>query len=133
MAISFDKALGIHEQAVGLRIQRAEILANNIANSDTPNYKARDLDFESILQGVQGDHKPLSMARTDAGHNSGLVNPDFAAEMMYRIPDQPSVDGNTVNLQEEMARYTENAVDYQASFQFLNKKFKGLTSAIKGE
>ncbi|WP_428035644.1 flagellar basal body rod protein FlgB [Amphritea sp.] len=134
MAISFDNALGIHEKAVGLRIQRAEILANNIANSDTPNYKARDIDFKSILQGVQQDgQQPLPMARTREGHNSGLINPEFAAELMYRTPSQPSVDGNTVDVQEEMARYTKNAVDYQASFQFLNKKFKGLSNAIRGE
>ncbi|SER08217.1 flagellar basal-body rod protein FlgB [Amphritea atlantica] len=133
MAISFDKALGIHEQAVGLRIQRAEILANNIANADTPNYKARDIDFKSILQGVQEGQQPLQMARTHAGHNQGLIDSDFAAELMYRIPSQPSIDGNTVDVQEEMARYSKNAVDYQASFQFLNKKFKGLSNAIRGE
>ena len=73
------------------------------------------------------------MTRTSEGHSSGLVSADFAAEMMYRIPNQPSIDGNTVDVQEEMARYTENAVDYQASFQFLNKKFKGLSNAIRGE
>ncbi len=133
MAISFDNALGIHEQAVNVRIQRAEILANNIANSDTPNYKARDIDFKSILQGVQDGQKPLKMMQTDAGHNSGLISSDFVAELMYRNPTQPSVDGNTVDVQAEMARYTKNAVDYQASFEFLNKKFKGLTNAIKGE
>lgn len=132
MAISFDKALGIHEQAVNVRIQRAELLANNIANSDTPNYQARDLDFKSILQGVQSEQS-LPMTVTNAGHASGVVDPDFAAELMYRMPNQPSVDGNTVNLQEEMARYTENAVAYEASFSFLDKKFKGLMGAIKGE
>jgi len=132
MAISFESALGIHEQAVNVRIQRAELLANNIANSDTPNYKARDLDFKSILQGVQSEQS-LKMAVTDDSHQSSIVNPDFAAEMMYRNPHQPNVDGNTVNMQEEMARYTENAVAYQASFSFLDSKFKGLKSAIKGE
>ncbi|MEH6578107.1 MAG: flagellar basal body rod protein FlgB [Amphritea sp.] len=132
MAISFDNALGIHEQAVNVRVRRAELLANNIANSDTPNYKARDLDFQSILQGAQSG-KSLPMTVTHQEHNSSIVNPDFAAELMYRIPNQPSVDGNTVNLQEEMARYTENAIDYQASFTFLDKKFKGLMGAIKGE
>ncbi|RTE66876.1 flagellar basal body rod protein FlgB [Amphritea opalescens] len=133
MAISFDNALGIHEKAVGVRIQRAEILANNIANSDTPNYKARDIDFESVLQGVQGGQQPLQMSRTSDEHSTGLISADYASELMYRIPSQPSVDGNTVDVQAEMARYTENAIDYQASFQFLNNKFKGLTSAIKGE
>ncbi|MCV6612697.1 MAG: flagellar basal body rod protein FlgB [Amphritea sp.] len=132
MAISFDRALGIHDDAVTVRVKRAEILANNIANSDTPNYKARDLDFQSMLDGAMGNQQ-LQMAQTQSGHNSSVIDPDFASELMYRIPNQASVDGNTVDLQEEMARYTENAVDYQASFHFLNKKFKGLTNAIKGE
>lgn len=132
MAISFDRALGIHDDAVAVRVKRAEILANNIANSDTPNYKARDIDFQSMLAGEM-DTQQLQMAQTQSGHNSSVISPDFASELMYRIPNQASVDGNTVDLQEEMARYTENAVDYQASFHFLNKKFKGLTNAIKGE
>lgn len=132
MAISFDRALGIHDDAVAVRVKRAEILANNIANSDTPNYKARDIDFRSMLEGAMGTPQ-LEMARTQSGHNSSVISPDFASELMYRIPNQASVDGNTVDLQEEMGRYTENAVDYQASFQFLSKKFMGLKNAIKGE
>ncbi len=133
MAISFDKALGIHDDALALRSKRAEVLANNIANADTPNYQARDLDFKSILAGVQADQAPLKLETTHQMHNTSVVDPDFAAELMYRVPMQPSVDGNTVDVQEEMARYTENALSYQASFDFLNRKFKGLTSAIKGE
>lgn len=145
MAISFDKALGIHDDAVALRSKRAEVIANNIANADTPNFQARDIDFKSVLQGVQGSgvqgvaqnqaalQAPLKMANTHAGHNESVIHPDFAAELMFRTPMQPAVDGNTVDVQEEMARYTENALGYQASFDFLNRKFKGLTSAIKGD
>lgn len=133
MAISFDAALGIHEQAVFVRTKRAEILANNIANADTPNYKARDMDFKAILQGRDDVAGQLELAKTNQGHSDGLVNPDFAAELMYRIPTQPSIDGNTVDAQAEMARYTENALSYQASFSFLDKKFKGLKGAISGE
>ncbi|WP_458576142.1 flagellar basal body rod protein FlgB [Aliamphritea spongicola] len=111
------------------------MLANNIANADTPNFKARDMDFRAILQGKESQMQAgqLELAQTKSGHSEGLVNPDFAAEMMYRIPSQPSIDGNTVDVQTEMARYTENALDYQASFQFLDRKFKGLKGAIKGE
>ena len=140
MAISFDKALGIHDDAVALRSKRAEVIANNIANADTPNFQARDIDFKSVLQGVQGSKQnqaalnaPLKMVNTHAAHNATVIHPDFAAELMFRTPMQPAVDGNTVDVQEEMARYTENALAYQASFDFLNRKFKGLTSAIKGE
>ncbi|MBY4675918.1 flagellar basal body rod protein FlgB [Marinobacterium arenosum] len=133
MAITFDKALGIHDDAMLLRARRAEVLSNNIANADTPNYKARDLDFKAVLEGQMQLEKPLEMSRTDNAHQYGIADPDYAAELMFRIPHQASVDGNTVEVQEEMARYTKNAMDYQASFNFLDRKFKGLSSAIKGE
>ncbi|TVQ72204.1 MAG: flagellar basal body rod protein FlgB [Oceanospirillales bacterium] len=134
MAFSFDSALAPHADALVLRARRAEILANNIANADTPNFKARDIDFASVLEGVQGGQQsPLKLATTQARHQSQIADPDFAADLMYRIPHQPAVDGNTVEVQEEMARYTDNALRFQASFEFLNSKFSGLTKAIKGE
>jgi|SRR5690554_1094646 len=132
MAINFNSALGIHQDALVLRARRAEVLANNIANADTPNYKARDLDFRAVLEGETAGSS-LSLQRTNRGHQSEFLSPDAAADLLYRIPQQPSVDGNTVETQEEMARYTDNALRYQASFQFLNSKFQGLTRAIKGE
>ena len=134
MAISFDKALGIHDDAMLLRSRRAEVIANNIANADTPNFKARDVEFsQALAQASDTAQKPLKMAATRVDHQSGLLSPDLAADMMFRLPTQPSVDGNTVEVQQEMARYTENALDYQTSFQFLNKKITGLKAAIKGE
>ena len=133
MSISFDSALGIHESATLLRARRAEVLANNIANADTPGFKAHDLDFASMLKGEQAVASGLAMQTPQAGHQQLLADPSMAADMMFRIPNQPSVDGNTVEVQEEMARYSENAIDYQASFDFLNRKFKGLTKAIRGE
>lgn len=134
MAISFDSALGIHQQALLVRTQRAEILANNIVNADTPNYKARDIDFRGILSGEMSQGaSQLELSATQASHQSGLIDPDFAAEMMFRTPLQPSLDGNTVDVQQEQAEYAKNALAYQASYTFLNKKFTGLMSAIKGE
>jgi len=134
MAISFDKALGLHDDAMLLRARRAEVLSNNIANADTPNFKARDLDFKAVLEGqLEMTQKPLELARTDASHAFGVAEPQYSSELMYRIPHQAAVDGNTVEVQEEMARYTKNAMDYQASFGFLDRKFKGLNTAIKGE
>lgn len=132
MAISFDNALGIHDDAMLLRSRRAEVIANNIANADTPNYQARDINFKDILAGVSSD-PVLPVQQTDSGHVSGFLNPDMAADLMYRIPSQASVDGNTVEVQEEMASYTENALAFQTSFTFLDKKFKGLMTAIKGD
>ncbi len=132
MAISFDSALGIHDDALLLRARRAEVLANNIANADTPGFKARDIDFESVLRGEQ-DTMSLSLETTSSGHSNELIEPDYAADLMFRNPHQPSVDGNTVEVQEEMARYTDNAIRFQSSFTFLNSKFTGLMTAVKGE
>ena len=137
MSISFESALGIHDDALLLRGRRAEVIANNIANADTPNYKARDMNFSEVLQRQAGGSttgmSDVKIQRTASGHMSGFVEPDLAADLMFRNPTQPSIDGNTVEVQEEMARYTDNALRYQASFRFLNDKFSGLIGAIKGE
>lgn len=130
MAISFDRALGIHEQALLFRSRRAEVLGNNLANADTPNFKARDLDFAAALQSA--GNQSLIPARTHSNHMSVQGNVSEAA-LRYRTPTQPSVDGNTVETQLEYARYAKNALDFQASFQFLNSKFTGLKNAIRGE
>lgn len=132
MAISFDAALGIHDDALVLRAQRAEVLANNIANADTPNYKARDMDFRAVLAG-ETDSYNLNVETTENGHESEFIDPDMASDLMYRIPMQPSVDNNTVEVQQEMTRYTDNALRFQSSFQFLNRKFTGLSRALTGE
>lgn len=134
MSLSFDRALGIHEQALAFRGERASVLANNIANADTPNFKARDLDFASVLEAQQsGEQRSVQMARTHARHLQVENLIDQAAGLRYRTPSQPSIDGNTVEVQAEQARYTENAVDFQASFTFLNSKFKGLMTALRGD
>jgi flagellar basal-body rod protein FlgB len=135
MSISFDKALGIHEQALGFRAQRAEVLANNIANADTPNYKARDLDFSKVLaaQNEKTQNGTFALNMTNSRHieAQGLGNGDES--LLYRTPMQPSIDQNTVDAQLEQSNYAENAVGFQASFTLLNSKFKGLVSALRGE
>jgi flagellar basal-body rod protein FlgB len=135
MSISFDKALGISEQALKFRAQRAEVLANNIANADTPNYKARDLDFAAVLeqQSSKTSNGSFDLQRTDARHidASGVSVAD--PSLMYRISTQPSLDQNTVDSQIEQSNYAQNSVDFQASFTLLNSKFKGLISALRGE
>lgn len=133
MAISFDAALGVHESAFKLRAQRAEVLADNMANVDTPNYKAKDIDFKEALARQSGQGGDFAMASTNARHlnagESDMGNPD----LRYRVPNQPSIDGNTVEEQIEHAEFMKNSLDFQASFTFLNSKFKGLTSALRGE
>ncbi|WP_339514146.1 flagellar basal body rod protein FlgB [Pseudomonas sp. RL_15y_Pfl2_60] len=135
MSISFASALGIHQQALGFRAQRAEVLANNMANADTPNYKARDLDFASVLaeQNAKAQGGTFSLNRTNAHHISAEGMATAEAELKYRIPMSPSLDQNTVDTQLEQSNYAQNAVDFQASFTFLNSKFKGLISALRGD
>ncbi|QTS84889.1 flagellar basal body rod protein FlgB [Ectopseudomonas khazarica] len=135
MSINFGKALGIHEQALAFRAQRAEVLSNNIANADTPNYKARDLDFASVLaeQNAKQQRGNVSLARTDGRHIAADGVATGEAEPPYRTPFHASLDQNTVDLQIEQSNYAENSVQFQASFTFLNSKFKGLTAALRGE
>ena len=134
MSISFDAALGIHEKALHFRGQRAEVLANNIANADTPNYKARDLDFASVLAAQSAKTQGQGgLARTDSRHIAAESLPMGDATLGYRTPFSPSIDQNSVDLQQEQSSYAKNAIDFQASFTFLNNKFKGLTSALRGD
>lgn len=132
MAINFEAALGIHDKALAVRSQRAEVLANNIANADTPGYQARDVDFRELLAQAKGQ-QGVEMKRTNARHFSTAGAMEQGASLQYRTPMQPSIDGNTVDLQIEQAEYTENAIAFQSSFTFLNRKFTGLMKAIKGE
>lgn len=133
MAINFDSALGVHEQAFKLRAQRAAVLANNLANADTPNYKARDIDFRSVMQQEASKNQSFALRVTSDNHIAAQGFGGGDSDLMYRTPNQPSVDGNTVEEQVEHAEYMKNALAFQASYTFLNSKFKGLTSAIRGE
>jgi len=138
MAISFENALGIHQKALEVRVQRAEVLANNLANADTPGFKARDIDFKAILGGVQSGQQAggqLAMSTTNGKHlpQGGSNGVAGSSELLYRVPSQPSIDGNTVDTQQELAEFTKNTMQYQASFQLLSGKFKSLNNAIRGE
>ncbi len=129
MAINFDRALGIHPQALVLREKRGEILAANLANADTPDYKARDLDFKSVLQ--QSMPPGSGLQRTQERHLPASNNV-LGADLLYRNPTQASLDGNTVEEHIEQAKYAQNAVQYQASLHFVNEDFSGLMTAIRG-
>ncbi|PPC78470.1 flagellar basal body rod protein FlgB [Pokkaliibacter plantistimulans] len=132
MAIGFDQALGIHADALLYRAKRAEVLANNLANADTPNFKARDLDFSAFLDRANEAASSVTLRQTNAMHFAGEAGAMTDDQLLYRVPVQPAVDGNTVDPEVEKSNFMENAMDYQASFMFLNKKFVGLSNAIKG-
>lgn len=124
-----DNALGIHEQALNLRGQRLEVLAQNIANADTPNYKARDVDFKAVLNAARAD---TAMAGTQARHfeNGDAMSPDG---MRYRIPFNTAFDGNTVEMSVEQAQYGQAAGEYQATLNFLENRVSGIRKALRGD
>lgn len=132
MPISFESALGIHETALRLRGQRAGVLANNLANVDTPNFKARDLDFKTILNQADTENR-LATQTTNEHHIKTDTTADEPNELLYRTPQQPSIDGNTVEDQIEHAEYMKNALAFQTSFEFVSDEFKGLKSALRGD
>ncbi|MBL4610217.1 flagellar basal body rod protein FlgB [Halopseudomonas sp.] len=134
MTINFDNALGIHEKALAFRGQRAAVLANNIANAETPNYKARDLEFSAVLAAQQsGSQKGFAASTTHSRHISAESLVDQAAGLRFRTPLQPALDGNTVDADVEQSEFAKNAIELQASFTFLNSRFKGLMTALRGE
>jgi flagellar basal-body rod protein FlgB len=136
MANSLDQYLGVHAAALDVRARRTELIANNLANSDTPGYKARDIDFRQAMARAAGD-TPTSgvhLSTTQAGHIGGATSTDAAtgADLKFRTPLAPALDGNTVDTQLEQSAFAENAVRYQATLTFLNNKFRGLMTAIMG-
>ncbi len=132
MRFDLDKAMGIHEQALYVRARRSSTISSNLANADTPNYKARDIDFRQVLGNIAGNEPAARMKTTHVRHMNPGGGSAENAELLYRHPYQPSIDGNTVDAQVEKAKFAENAVQYQASLGFLTGKMKGLKKAIKG-
>jgi flagellar basal-body rod protein FlgB len=128
----FDNIFGIHEQALLLHGQRIGILAANLANADTPNYKARDIDFAAVL-GSTDAQMPLTVSVTHAAHIAPLDAELPSGELKYRNPYQASLDGNTVEMPVEQAAFSENNVRYQASLQFINSQIADLRYAIAGQ
>jgi flagellar basal-body rod protein FlgB len=135
MALNINAQFDLHSRVLGLANQRLELLADNVANADTPNYKARDIDFRAAMAdasqpGALGGDLP--MAATRPGHiQAGGPGPN-TTNPMYRVPDQPSLDGNTVDSQKENAAIAETSVRYQATLTFLSSRIRGLRDAITG-
>ena len=118
---------------MGLRANRQQILAGNIANADTPNYKARDFDFSTALKEAVAGRSGGSLAldTTAPGHLSGSIEAS-SARLMYRTPSQSSADGNTVDMDVERAQFSENAVQYEAGLTFITNQIKMLMAAAQG-
>ncbi|MEO8628628.1 MAG: flagellar basal body rod protein FlgB [Betaproteobacteria bacterium] len=137
MLNGLDQYLAKGTAALDLRVQRSEALASNIANADTPNYKARDFDFAATLRskinGGKVANAPLALMRTSAQHFASTSGSVGGANLQYRNPAQSSIDGNTVELDAELTRFTDNAVHYQVDLTFVSGQISGLQRAITGQ
>lgn len=129
-----DNALGISPQVLALRSQRMNLLSANIANAETPNYKAQDIDFRAALAQANSAQDATRLRATQANHISGFEDQmGVDADIKYRQPSTLSANGNTVESHREHAEFMDNALKYQASLNLLDSRIKGLRAAIKGE
>ena len=129
MVDSIKQQLNVLSNALNVRNRKQEILASNIANAATPNYKARDVEFEVELARLLNEG-PL---KTSDSKHIVLASKNLPGKVQYRQSVNPSVDGNTVELAVEQMEFAENAVRYQTTLDFINSKVRGLMSAIRGE
>jgi flagellar basal-body rod protein FlgB len=124
------KEFSFQQRALDLRAYRAEVLSSNIANADTPNYKAVDFDFSKALQaGIDGQQK-LQLARSDTRHLNAVGSGGQGIDLQYRHAVQPSLDGNTVDMDVERGNFADNALKYESTLTFLNKQIGTLNTAI---
>ena len=125
----FDNTFAQAQTMLSLRGQRMEVLSRNIANADTPNFKAQDLSFRDVLKNLG------STTSIKATHQNHISNNAFkgSAEMVYTVPFNSSVDGNTVELSVEQAKYGKAAAQYQATLRFLEGEISGIRKALRGE
>jgi flagellar basal-body rod protein FlgB len=122
-----DQALGTQSAALAMRVKRQQLIAANIANADTPGYKAVDIDFRRAMKSAVEQTQVATNAAAPASKSA------FAGiSTQYRVPAQTAADANTVDMDVERARFAENAVRYEAALKFLNGQIKTLLSAIQG-
>lgn len=138
-----DAHLRLHSESLKHSAKRSEVLARNLANAETPNYKAVDFDFQHALAAATGVDRSASgaalhLATTRSGHAGGAASAadspvDASLALTEREVRMPSLDGNTVDVQMEQAAFAQNAVRYQASLNFVNSQLRGLMTAITGQ
>ncbi|ALQ51768.1 flagellar basal body rod protein FlgB [Nitrosomonas ureae] len=134
MINKLDKELNYHHTALSLRVARQELLSSNVANADTPNFKAKDIDFASMLHEKLSSTpslKKVSLNTTSLMHINSSVPGLFGDNILYRVPLQPSADGNTVDMDMERTRFADNAIKYDASITFLSNELKNISSALQ--
>ena len=125
-----DDYLHFNEAALNLRSQRQQLLASNIANADTPGFKARDIDFTSALAGAMSGASPTAAAQAGNSHPVATLN--MPAAPLYRTPVQGAVDGNTVDMDVERNQFADNSIRYEAGITMLNAQIRNMMAAIQG-
>jgi flagellar basal-body rod protein FlgB len=126
--------LSFFQTALNLRQQRQQVLAANIANADTPNYKARDFDFGSTLQAAMTDRMRLpdtKLTLTSPRHIPGQATSPDRADLLYRQPLQPSLDGNTVDMDVERVQFADNTLRYQTDLTVVSQRIKTMLAALQ--
>lgn len=130
-----NASMSFYQTALDLRARRHEVLASNIANADTPGYKARDFDFKAELSRAlsQGPGRAggLELKTTAPEHIAASAPAASGVDLKYRVPAQPSLDGNTVDMNMERVEFIQNAIHYQANLQILGNRIKGLKAAMQ--
>lgn len=131
MKFNLDNYFGVHESALKIRAQRTQMIASNLANADTPGFKAQDIDFRAALASLENGTSPGTL-RTTHGNHIGPGSATGQLPTAYRVPLQPTLDGNTVETDREHAAFAENTVRYQATLQFLGSRITNLITALRG-
>ncbi|WP_406705966.1 flagellar basal body rod protein FlgB [Sodalis sp.] len=137
MLDKLDDMMRFQQEALNLRAQRQNIIAANIANADTPGYQARDIDFlaelsKALTQG-RASGETLSLTTTSSRHIAAVSTTEPATELLYRIPDQPAMDGNTVNMDRERTAFADNSLQYQTGLTLLSGQIKGMNTVLQGQ
>ncbi|CAH6635858.1 flagellar basal body rod protein FlgB [Pseudocitrobacter vendiensis] len=135
MLDKLDAALRFQQEALNLRAERQEILAANIANTDTPGYQARDIDFASEMKKVmergRAGTNGVALSLTSVRHIPAQNLSSAATDLLYRIPDQPALDGNTVDMDRERTQFADNSLQYQTGLTVLGGQIKGMMSVLQ--
>ena len=135
MKTLFDRQIQFHQTALNLQAHRQQLIASNIANADTPHYKARDLDFSSALASAMGGKVggPVELARTSSQHLEAKADGLMDQALKYRTETQSSIDGNTVDMDVERSAFAENSVQYEALLTFISGRLRTMQNAIQGQ
>ncbi|PWC17434.1 flagellar basal body rod protein FlgB [Brenneria corticis] len=135
MLDKLNASLQFQQEALNLRAQRQEILAANIANADTPGYQARDIDFASQLNKVMAQGRAegtgIALKTTAARHIPAQNFQPPELDLLYRVPDQPALDGNTVDMDRERTNFADNSLKYQTSLTVLSGQIKGMMTVLQ--